>query len=352
MNKVMSFSIAGLLSVLISCEKKDDPPVIKGYAEGIYIINEGSYNANNGSISFLDEENLMITNDIFGAANGRPLGDIVQSFSVVNDSLGFIVVNHSAKVEIVRLFDFYVVSEPIQVTYPRYFLQVNSTKGYLTAGNFEGNLHIIDLGTMTISDSISVGFGPEVLLRIDDKVYVANSGGWGSDSTLSVINTLTDQVTDTLFVEKIPADLALDSDENIWVYCKGYTNYADIETDSYIQKINPENGQVLWQARVGSALEYASTPAKLAASANGTVIYYNRPDGIYRINAGNPVVNSSPFIDGNYYGIDVNPENSRIYVFESSFTGNGTLKIFEPDGTPFAEGTVGIGPNGAVFHLQ
>jgi DNA-binding beta-propeller fold protein YncE len=93
-------------------------------------------------------------------------------------------------------------------------------------------------------------------------------------------------------------------------------------------------------------------PAKCAVSPDGATIYYIRPDGIYKLDATDPVIAEDPFIPGNYYGLDVHPENGRIYVFESSFTGNGTMKIYEANGTQFGQGTVGIGPNAAVFNLQ
>jgi DNA-binding beta-propeller fold protein YncE len=99
------------------------------------------------------------------------------------------------------------------------------------------------------------------------------------------------------------------------------------------------------------ALDYSSTPAKCAASPDGSKIYYIRPDGIYQIDAGNPSIATEPLIPGNFYGLDVNPEDGNVYVFESSFTGNGSMKIFSPSGTKLSEAMVGIGPNGAVFHL-
>lgn len=341
-----------LLSLITGCEKKEDKFIDTGYTFGIFIVNEGSFNQNNGSISYVSELNNVIVNDIFNAANGRPLGDIVQSMTVVNDSLGVIVVNNSAKLEIVRLSSFEVVSEPLAVDYPRYFLQVSNDKGYLTSGNLAGNVIIVDLNTFTVTGTISVGFGPEVMLQIDNLVYIANSGGWASDSTISVVNVQTDKIEETIYVEKIPVDMTVDSEGFLWVYCKGYTDYANIETDSYLQKIDPDDHSIVWQGKVGKALDYATSPAKCAASPDGNIIYYIRPDGIYSVNASNPVIAEDPIIAGNFYGLEVHPENGRVYVFESSFTGNGTMKIFEPDGTILGQGMVGIGPNGAVFNLQ
>ncbi len=318
---------------------------------GIYIVNEGSFGNNNGSISFFDPAKKTIYNGIFEAANGRPLGDIVQSFAVVSDTLGYIVVNNSSKVEIVGLRNFKARTEPVPIIYPRYFMQVNDEKGYLTAGSLQGRVYVFNLGSGQKTDSIEVGYGPETMLLKDDLAYIANSGGWGSDSTISVINTLTDHVVDTIKVGLVPMDMAFDIDDNIWVYCKGYTNYNDIETDARLQKINRATNQIIWQTVVGKALDYSATPAKCAGSKDGAFIYYLRPDGVYEINTSDPVKNNSPLISGSFYGLEVNPADGNIYVFESSFTGNGIMKIFDDSGKQLAEGVVGIGPNGAAFNL-
>jgi DNA-binding beta-propeller fold protein YncE len=101
---------------------------------------------------------------------------------------------------------------------------------------------------------------------------------------------------------------------------------------------------------VGKAGDYTATPPKMAISGEGTRLYYLRPDGVYVLSTDAPALSSAPLIAGSFYGIEVNPDDDNIYLFESSFTGNGSLKIFDPAGNPVAQGTVGIAPNGAVFN--
>ncbi len=88
----------------------------------------------------------------------------------------------------------------------------------------------------------------------------------------------------------------------------------------------------------------------MAISGNGSRLFYLRPDGVYAVSANAPVLSATPLITGSFYGIEVNPDDDNIYVFESTFTGNGSLKIFDQEGNPVAQGTVGIAPNGAVFN--
>ncbi len=350
-------AVTVIASLFAGCEINKDQPDEKDYTHGIYIINEGSFQSNNGSISYFDPVAEHITNGIFEAANGRALGDVVQSFAVVGDTTGVIVVNGSAKLEFVDLKTFKSIAEPVAVVYPRYFMQVSTDRGFLTAGNMQGYVYQFNLRTFEILDSIEVGKGPEVMVELYNMVYIANSGGWGIDSTIYVIHAPSLNYSDTIYVGKAPVDLAFDDSENLWVYCKGQAIYNwdppyDLisETDALLQKIDIIQSTIIWQAAVGKAGDYTATPPRMAASPGGDIIYYLRPDGVYQIHSGNPEIAETPLIAGSFYGLDVNPDDGNIYVFESIFTGNGTMKVFTSDGTPVGEGTVGIAPNGAVFH--
>jgi YVTN family beta-propeller protein len=358
MNLIKHVLPLAIFTVFLSCEKSDTKKKPEGYLQGVYIVNEGSFQSSNGSISYFDPSRNLIINGIFEAANNRPLGDVVQSISVANDTTGYIVVNGSGKVEVVRLKDFAAIAPPIPVFYPRYFMQVSESKGYLTAGSAQGWIYVIDLADQDVADSMQVGFGPETMVKLNDQVFVANSGGWGLDSTVSVVNSVTDEVTRHIRVGQVPMDLAIDAETNLWVYSKGFAQYnwdppynLISETDALLQKVDPETGNIIWQQAVGKAGDYTATPPRMAISNNGNRIFYLRPDGVYSVSADAPALSATPLVPGSFYGIEVNPDDDNIYLFESSFTGNGSLKIYDMTGNPVSQGTVGIAPNGAAFNL-
>jgi hypothetical protein len=357
MNLIKQLLPLAIFTVFLSCEKSDTKTQPEGYSQGVYIVNEGSFGQSNGSISYFDPSRNLIVNGIFEAANKRPLGDVVQSISVANDTTAYIVVNGSGKIEIVRVKDFKTIAPPIPVFYPRYFMQVSEDKGYLTAGSMQGWIYVINLMEQGVVDSFMVGYGPETMVRLNEQVFVANSGGWGLDSTVSVVNGITNEVTGKFQVGEVPMDLALDTETNLWVYCKGYAQYnwdppynLISETAALLQKVDRETGNIIWQQAVGKAGDYTATPPKMAISREGTRLFYLRPDGVYVLSTEAPSISESPLIPGSFYGIEINPDDGNVYLFESSFTGNGSLKIFDLMGNPMAQGTVGIAPNGAAFN--
>ena len=354
---VWLWTLATCALLMNGCEDSGSEKVDSGYLRGIYIVNEGAFTSNNGSISFFDQGAGTITNGIFEAANGRPLGDVVQSMEVVNDTVGYIVVNGSAKVEIVGLTTFKTIAAPVPVPYPRNFILAGENKGYLSSGSMQGYLYVFDLNTHLITDSVAVGYGPDKMVAMGNHVYVANSGGWGLDSTISVVDIITDEVVNTLKTGQVPADIALDGNQDLWVYCRGYATYNweppyDLisESEALLQKIDPLTGNILWQGIVGKAGDYTTSLPKMSISADKASLFYLRPDGVYKIDTDVPVIPALPIIEGNFYGIGINPSDGYIYLFVSGFTGNGTMKVHDEEGNKVAEGTVGIAPNGAVFH--
>ncbi len=361
--KKFNLLCASVLTIylLSSCEKEQ--PVNHHssngrYSNGVFIVNEGSFGANNGSISFYDPDSMLVINNIFEAVNGRPLGDVVQSMAIAGDK-GYIVVNGTGKVEIVQIDSFKTTADPIIVTYPRYFIPVDDDKGYLTAGSMEGSVYVIDLKSDIITDTIKVGFGPETMTKVGHKVYVANSGGWSVDSTVSIINANSDMVTGNIIVGDVPVDMAVDKDNNLWVYCKGYAMYnwdppynLLSETEAKIVKINTTSNTVELKITVGTAGQYTSTPPHIAANKDGDAIYFLRQDGLYKMNITEEAMPPQPVVAGSFYGLDVNPKTGEIFLFESTFTGNGTMFIVDPVTLEINNYIVGIGPNSAIFYLN
>jgi len=355
MKKFKLFSVILLLAATaISCNKKNEGPADTGFLHGAFITNEGAFNQNNGSISYIDLDSSYIVNNIFQAINGYGPGDIVQSFGVAGNK-GLIVVNHSAKVEVVDLQDFISLGTITGADYPRYILGLSDTKAYLTDGAFQGYVYVLDLTNLSIVNQITVGKGPENMVQDQNMVYVANSGGWDYDQTISVINTETDQLINTITVGDNPTDLVVDMNHDIWVLCKGKVVYdqnwtVTEETDSRLEKIS-RTGQSVEHSWVIGQTGDSFNPIRLAINGDGTILYYVEHDGIYRMLISDNAAPQTPFIHRSFYGLDIDPSTGIIYALDAKgFTGQGTLFRYYPDGTLADSVDVGIAPNGVFFN--
>ncbi len=356
MKRKLFFMLCIIVSLLIiSCEKDGKYENSKGYSKGVLITNEGAYGNNNGSISYFSKDSSKIINNLFCSINKRMLGDIVQSVGIVNDK-AFIIVNNSQKIEVVNLETFESIGTIFGVSYPRYFLKIDDTKAYLTNGNMKGIIYIINLKELKIQDSVNVGYGPERLIKVNGFVYIANSGGWSVDSTISVINPENDEVIKTIVVSDCPVDLAKDKNDDIWVLCKGkviydFATYEVLEeTESKLVKISGNSHSVEEEITIGTIGDYFN-PTKLSINKNGEIIYFAESDGIYYYDINLSELSDSPIVSNSFYGFEIDPEDDIIYGLEAAlFTSSGYLFRYKLNGEFIDSFKTGIGPNNVVFY--
>lgn len=323
------------------------------FSDGVFITNEGAYGVGNGSVSFYSYHNDTLTNEIFKLVNNRVLGDVVQSLTLHN-SKAYIVVNASNKIEVVNSNNFAEQGVITDVTSPRYFIGINKHKGYVTQWGEEGVVKVVDLDALTVTKAISVGAGPEHLVYHNNYVFVANSGGFANDNTISIINPSTDEVVKTITLNgDSPRDFAIDANGNLWVLCYGYVEYNPIdysienETASKLIKINPSTNEVV-QTIVISETKH---PTSLESSRNGNDLFYGGGygyQGIYKMDITDTSAPTTPLLDKYFYGFNINSETGNIFAMEApSFTANGKLWRYKADGTELGSYETGVGPNGA-----
>ncbi|HDR88614.1 MAG TPA: YncE family protein [Bacteroidetes bacterium] len=340
-----------MLLTIAACTKENPAP--GKYEGGVWILNEGVFNGNNASVSFYEPGQGKVTGEVFLNENLRPLGDVLQSMHI-HRGKGYLVVNNSQKVEVVDIHTFRSLHTITDLEYPRYFLGVDENKGYLTDGNYQGRVYVVNLETFGITGQIPAGSGPEVLLRAGDKVFVANSGGWGYDSTLTVIDAVTDEVLQTVEVGHQPVDLALDADGYVWALCQGKVVWTadfsaiEYETPSRLVRVDPATYEVM-SLEIGSIGDYFN-PKRLALDASGNILYFEEAGGVYALDLSTLEIPAGPLIPLQPYGLEVDPDNGEIYVLTSGGGDQpGSLHRYLPNGEQIQSVAVGFFPNGAVF---
>lgn len=346
---------------LFSCDPDNEGPggvpAPAGTGANVYIVNEGQFNTPNGAISlFSKTSNTVVDNNLFTSVNGRPLGDVVQSMTVIGDR-GYIVVNATGKVEVVTMANFRQVatikrfSATDSLRQPRYLIAVNAEKAYLTewvARGAAGRVAVIDLRTNTVTKTIPVGRQPERLLLANGKVYVTNS----DENTVSVINPGSDAVEATIPVQDGPRSLVQDNSGNVWVACTGITRYASTppyavlsSTNGALARFNPGNPSAV------TTLPFpAGGPSDLTTNGAKDQLYYSYRGGVYQLGAGATALPTTPLIRRRFYGLGIDPEDNTIYGSIAPFTTTGKVIRYQPSGAAIDSFGVNIGPNGFVFY--
>src|SRR2546426_1517164 len=122
------------------------------------------------------------------------------------------------------------------------------------AGNL-GSVTIIDALTNKVTANVEVGIAPEGLALADGKIYVANSGS----SSVSVIDSSSNTVVETIPVEIDPVDMAYDS-----------TNKAIYVTDKSSGELSIINTTSL---SLEGVINVGSTPASIAYDSTNNELY-------------------------------------------------------------------------------
>ena len=311
-----------------------------------YISNEGAW-PNNGSVSKVDLSNGVITEFLYEDANQSVSpGAGIQSVAH-NSSNGYVVSTGSGggNLHIVDLATFKNKAS-LSFSYPRY-IEFNGNSAYLTNGSGAGTVYKISTTSNTVSDSVSVGNGPENLLITDDEIIVANSGGWSLDSTISFINLGTFKVDTIINVGFKPNDLVEDKNGNIWVSCSGLASWdASGPTAPMLYEINSTTKSVVNSYIVGEADESISRIA--INNAKDVIYYYGASGGVFAFNIDGSSLNSLAIINGDFYGIEVDPSTDNILTFDAKgFTADGEMSVHSSSGCHIKSYAVGIGANGA-----
>jgi hypothetical protein len=353
-NYLILFALAAL-SFYCSCKKKEndiaETPSNPVYGKGIYISCEGPFQTGTGTISYYNPQSKMLVNEVFMKENGRPLGNIVQSITIFNGKV-YAVVNNAAKVEVADASTFKSVGVINGLTSPRYFIGHNSNKGYIS--DWSNNVKVINLQNNSITKSIATGGkGPERMLLSGNLLFVLNAGGWDIDNLLTVINTGTDMISDTVRIGDRPGGIVKDKDNMIWIICsgKGFNNWPQADdTKGRLICINPINMQIV------HSFEFSATdihPECLAIHPDGDKLYYLYQGGIFEMSIHANSLPNSPLISSSrsFYALGFDGVSMNIVVSDPlDYSQNGWVIMYNPQSTLAVDSfKVGIIPGNFCF---
>lgn len=154
---------------IASCNK--DKPSPNPTAKGVYVVNEGLFNFGQAEVSFYNPATNEVSNDLFHAVNGYSLGDVGQSM-FIKDSVGYIVVNNSAKVEVVKIPGMQSIRTiAIPGSSPRNFLPVNDSIAYVTE-LFAKKIWVVNYKTGALAGYVTTQGWTENMFKIGNDVFV------------------------------------------------------------------------------------------------------------------------------------------------------------------------------------
>jgi DNA-binding beta-propeller fold protein YncE len=325
------------------------PEKLKGLV-GFYLLNEGNMGSNKCTLDFMDLQTGIYHRNIYGEANPevpKELGDVGNDIAIYGGRL-YAVINCSNKVEVMDKWTARRIGQ-IDIPNCRY---IKFDGGYAYITSYAGPVLLtpdydqigyvakVDTATLREVARCEVGFQPDELEIVGNRMYVANSGGYMSpnyETTVSVIDMESFTEVKRIEVAVNLHRLKADSNGLLWVSSRGDYEY----TPSQLYIIDLADEEVCGSVDVGvSSMCLAGDSLYILADDYSYLDNGWRGAAYSIVDVVEQQVVSDNFIkDGTErdikmpYGISVNPVNGDIYVTNAtSFVDPGRLICYSKQG--------------------
>ena len=243
-----------VIALIFSCRHDDEitppdvtpvtPPEENKELLGFYLLNQGNMGSNKSTLDYFDFSSGEYHRNIYDDANPsvpKELGDVGSDLAIYGSKL-YAVINCSNKIEVM---DKRTARRMGQINIPNCrYIKFHGGYAYITsyAGPVEINPYYeqtgyvakVDTTTLQVIAQCLVGFQPDELEIIGEKIYVANSGGYMTpnfDHTVSVIDIRSFTEIKRIEVASNLYRLQADRYDNLWVTSRG--DYHDIPSRLY-----------------------------------------------------------------------------------------------------------------------
>lgn len=188
-------------AVMTSCSDDNDGPetYLQVYSTGAYVVNSGNmYNKIESSLTAIDYASSTATQNVFKAANGRPLGNTANDGIVYGNKI-YLAVDQSNTIEVIdkktkqsikqiKTTELLGNAEGVE---PRHII-ADGGKVYFTT--YGGCVAAVDTTDFALQKKWQVGNYPEGLVIGNGNLYVANSNYGAGGGNISCINLANDKV--------------------------------------------------------------------------------------------------------------------------------------------------------------
>lgn len=340
---IFAFSI-----ILISCNDSDPEQPLGAYEQGILIMNEGNFGTNDGEVYHLDPTTGTLTPTIFEAENLRPFAGLLEDMVPENENL-YLVAN-TGKVEIVDAGTFKSVGAVSgELDQPRSLAVVGSKLFISDYGPYDASyatpdsyVAVVDgLNGGIVSKKIEVSNKPEDLFAYGKYVFVAGS----EEGVVEIIDAEKEEVIKTLEVDGNPAQF-YESNGTLWLYSTG-------AEEIYFQSFHLDD---LTKATY-LALPVQNATGRIAFGNDGLMYVITSTgwpdyvDGVSRVSVLGTDLDIDWITGSGFYGIGYDQKRDELYLSNSNgFQGNGTVTVYDAEGTEIRNFEVGRGPSGFLFY--
>ncbi|MDQ8747647.1 YncE family protein [Elizabethkingia miricola] len=334
---------------IIQKETEEVTPPQKTEIKGFYLLNEGNMNSNKATLDYFDYAKGTYFRNIYAEANPnvvKELGDVGNDIKIYGNKM-YIVVNASNKVEVldartVKKIKSITVENGRSLAFANGKAYVSSYAGPISVDPKAplGKVMEIDTISLSVTREAIVGYQPEEMAVVKNKLYVANSGGYrvpNYDRTVSVIDLANFKETTKYDIAINLNKLKVDANGDLYVTSRG--DYQTVSSNLFI--VDSQTGAIKKTFNIPVS-NFTIVNNKLYYFSNEfsyNTLAYVKSYGI--IDLKTKEVITKKLFDSKYeteietpYGITVNPITEDLYITDAgNYVSTGNLYCFDKNGT-------------------
>lgn len=185
-------------------------------ASKLWILNEGNFGwGANGSLSIYDIQSNEVYNEVFKNTNNYPLGDVAHSLTF-DDSLAYIAVNNSNKIEIIHKRNYRQIAQISNLISPRKIAFYKDV--FFVSDLYAEKISVFDKQSLNQIHSIETGDWNEDLFIHNNLLITANV----NKGELLKINAITYRIEQKITLEPQLTSFCF-SENSLWLLAEKIT---------------------------------------------------------------------------------------------------------------------------------
>lgn len=338
------FLVLFLVLILMDSCRQDEPNITQDLST-VLIVNEGNFNWGNASISSYSLETKKIDNDVYFDVNGMKLGDVAQSISQ-KDSLLFIVVNNSSKIEVVSKVTFkrkWTISLPNSS--PRFFIAINDSLA-LVSELYANKLWVVNYINGSLMKTIPMQGETQQMIMKNGTVYVLERSVFQGPevANIALIDPVSLSRKGEITLPSAPNSFTFIS-ENILAVSTDFKSsslpskilFCDVISKSIVKTFDAQNSDRF---------------SFLRSSPDGT-LYYLLNKNLFAMAQNSSSLSTLPLISSgasNIYALDIDFSLKEIYIGDAlDYVQRSKIKRYSLSGSLIDEFNAGINSTQIYF---
>ena len=345
--------LTALFSIFISCSDDDpisNPEPLGAYQQGLLISNEGPFASGHGSVTFISRDYNRVEQAIYQSNNANDnVGNVLNSIGFYEDK-AYLVANVSNKITVVDRYTFERKSLFLSgLNNPRYFEAVNGI-GFVTNwgdpfDETDDYVAVIDLSSESVIAKVPVDFGPEKIIALGSKIYIAHKGGYGHNNKVTVIDTNNYVVETEIEVGDVPGSMVADFKGNLWVLCEGVPAWTGNETNGSLLRINSSSNEITLK------LDFKTQEHPQFLTGELGEFFYYLNGNIYKMRESDSALPIDEELSGLYFYTMEVIDGTLYGADAKDYASNGSIEVYNLAEKSFVTSIpAGIIPGGIYFN--